>query len=135
MAGPYNYSNVTFQFDNASGTPQTIEVLTINGINVKAEVDDVTPNGVQYQQRLYAGLITVDDLELEVVYTETVDGLFSDPGCRNTSGGTRTFTIGYGGTKTTSVETIIGSYQRVPAKGKVTLAKVTLHPTGSITEA
>jgi|GEM_PF-6606455 len=134
MAGPYTFADASFEFDDDTGTPQTIEVLSINGVNVKPEVDDVTPNGVEYTARLYAGLLTMDDVELEFVYTETMDDLFNDPGCRGTAGGTRTFKATYGGTKYTSVETIIGAYPRKPVKGKVTTASVTLHPTGTITE-
>jgi len=135
MAGPYNYSDVAFSFDDSVGAPQTIEVLSVNGINVKPEVDDVTPNGVEYTARLYAGLMTMDDVELEIVYTETVWAYFDDPGCRGTASGTRTFTITYGGAKSTSVETIIGGTPRKPAKGKVTTFSATLIPTGTITEA
>lgn len=134
----YTYANVGYLFDNSGGTPVAVEVLSINGVNIKAACADMTPNGVAYARKLFGGLLEMDDLVLELVYDDTAstgtDALFNDPGCKNTAAGTRTFKITYGGTKYTSVETIIAEYDRKPVKGAVHTQSVTLAATGTITE-
>lgn len=136
----YNYSNVGYKFDDSGGVARDVEVLAINGINVKAETQDVTPNGVAYMKKLFGGLVSMDEIVLTVLYDDVAaasggtDALFIDVGCVGTSGGTRTFKITYGSTKYTSVEVIIGGYDRKPVKGSPHTAEVTLVPTGTITE-
>lgn len=137
----YTFANLKVEFDDSAGAVQdmTDYVLTINGVNVKAETQDVTPAGTEYMRKLYAGLLSMDEIVLGLMYDDTAtvgpDAIFNDVGCRATAGGTRTLKATYGGTKSTSVETIIKQYPRKPAKGQVTLAEVTLEPTGTITEA
>ena len=75
----------------------------------------------------------VDDIELTGFYDDTAttgpDAVFNAPG------ETRTLKITWGGTKTSSVETIIAGYQRQAAVKESTKYTVTLKPTGAVTEA
>jgi len=135
------WADLTVEFDNAAGTLQNISnnVLTINGINIKAEVQDVTGAGLGYVKKLFAGLLSAEQVTLGLLYDDAVapasDALFNDPGCKNTTAGTRTLKVTWRGAKATSVETIITSYSRQPKKGELTMCEVTLDPTGTIGEA
>jgi len=53
----------------------------------------------------------------------------------NAIGATRTLKVTWGGTKTTSAEAIIVSYERIAKVKESTKYTVTLKPTGAITEA
>lgn len=140
----YNWSNVVVQFDNSSGVQQDMSqyISEINGFKVNAPVVDVTPLGSSaagWQKNLFGGLLSVDEITITGYYdtqaTTGPDAIFNDPGCKNTSAGTRTLKVTWGGTYTTSVETIITGYDRNPSKGAPTMFTVTLAATGAVTEA
>lgn len=133
----YDASDIKVEFDPTEGGSLqdiTASVVSLNGFKVNAAMDDTTPFGVSWSAPGYGGLKTVDDINLTVVYDDTattgMKALFV--GCE---GQTRTYKETWGSTNTTSVETIIASVEKVPAKGQKTRLNVVLHPTGTVTEA
>jgi len=141
----YNWSNLKVQFDNSSGTllDMSAYVTAFGGIKFAAPTQDVTPAGSSvaanaWVKNIFAGIFNGADIQIDGVYDDTAstgpDVIFNDLGCKATAGGTRTLTVTYGGSKTTTIETIITAYDRNIVKGQPTTYTVTLTPTGAPTE-
>lgn len=136
----YTFANLKVEFDNSAGTlvDMSQHITSINGINISAELEDAHSVGDSWAEKIFAGLRSVDDITIGGFYDDTAatgpDVIFNDVGCVGTTGGTRTLRVTYGSTKTTSVETIIKSYTRSPARGEVTKFEAVLTPTGAVTE-
>lgn len=136
----YTSKDLKIEFDNASGTLQDMSqyIFEINDVSVQAAMEDGHTFSDQWAEALFAGLLSMGEITLRGFYDDTSatgpDAIFRDVGNLNTTGGTRTLKLTWGGTKTTSVETIITAYTRQPARGEVTKFSVTLRPTGTVTE-
>jgi hypothetical protein len=136
----YNMSNLVVEFDNSAGALQnmTQQTLEINGIDIQAILEESQSFGDSWVEQLFTGLRRVAPITVRGFYDDTIttgnNAIYNDVGCVATAGGTRTLKITWGGTKTTSVETIITSFKRLPARGEVTKYEVVLTPTGAVTE-
>jgi hypothetical protein len=109
-------------------------VLEINGIKRTALLQERTPFGQTWLQFLFTGMKSLDKISMLLLYDDAAvpapDAMFTAK-----EGEQRTFKITYGGTKTTSVETLIESSERIAKVKEKTLMRVELQPTGTVTEA
>jgi len=133
----YGSDDVVLEFDASVGgalgtiTPYVDE---INGIEINAILEEEAHTfGDAWVETLYTGLKRAGNIVLSGFYDDAVapapNAIFNAPG------EIRTFKITYGGTKTTSVETMIESFVRNPVRNRLTRYTVTLRPTGVVTEA
>jgi hypothetical protein len=131
----YGSDDTRIDVDNSGGTLQnmTAYITEVNGFGVEAVLEESTPFGVAWEESLYSGVKMVADIELTGFYDDTAstgpDVIF------NALGETRTVKITWGSTKTSSVEAIIRKYERIAKVKETTKYKVTLKPTGAVTEA
>lgn len=135
----YGSGSIVIMFDNSGGTPvnMTAYVLTFNGMDIEGVTEDSTPFGVTWREFLAAGMRGITEITLGGMYDDTAttgpDVIFNAPASAPSTA-TRTLTVTWGGTKTTSAETFIRSYRRRPAVGTITKYEVALQPTGTVTE-
>jgi hypothetical protein len=131
----YGSKDLVIEFDNSSGTLVDItqHVTAINGVNIEALLEEGTTYGDSWVEQLFTGVKQLADITVDGFYDDTATtgphALFNDLGA------TRTFKVTWGGSKTTSVETIIRNYNRNPVRKELTKYQVTLAPTGAVTEA
>jgi len=132
----YTAANVVIEFDNSGGTLVDMSqyILELNGIDIESVLEESHTFGDSWVEQLNAGLKRLADVQLSGFYDDTAstgpDAIFNAVG--NTT--TRTLKITWGSTKTTSVETIIKNYRRIPSRGALTKFEVVLTPTGQVTE-
>jgi hypothetical protein len=109
-------------------------VTDITDVPVEAITEESTAFGDAWVENLAVGVKQMADIELTGFYDDTAttgpDVIFNAPG--NTI--SRTLKLTWGSTKTTSVETIIAKYTRIAKVKTLTKYKVTLRPTGAVTE-
>lgn len=133
----YGWSDLSIQVDATDGGALQEMKTHVRGITVGASerfTEENTTAGSTWVAHVQTGIRQLGDIVLDGVYDDT-----ASTGPNATFNGThtvtRTVTITWGGSKTTSCECWITSFERVPkAKGK-TDYKVTLKPTGTVTEA
>ena len=134
-------SGITVEYDNAGGTPVDISqhVLTINDISVESILEEIHTFGDSWEEHLPVGIGRMGTVELSGLYDDTAstgpDALFADRAPEDPTDSTRTLTITWVGSKTTSVETYLVSYVRSPDRNALTKYTATLQPTGAVTEA
>ena len=96
-------------------------------------IEEITAAGDNDEAHAKVGLTKVAPITMGGAYDDTVttgpDVIF------NAIGDTRTLKLTWGGSKTSSVETIITNYVRTPGRGDLTKFTVTVQPTGAVTEA
>jgi hypothetical protein len=115
----------------------TQHIRAINGVVIEAVLAESHSFGDQWFESLATGLRRMNEVELSGFYDDTAstgpDAIFnavaSGPG-----EATRTLKLTWGGTKTTSVETLIRNYERRASVGNLTEFTVRLQPTGAVTE-
>lgn len=133
----YGPNSIVIAFDDSGGTPQTMTqyVREINGVKISAILTESQSFGDTWFEALAVGISRMDDIVMRGFYDDTAstgpNALFIAIG--NTT--TRTWKITYGSTKTTTVETIIVSYERIVKLQELTMYEVVLRPTGAVTEA
>jgi hypothetical protein len=136
----YGPSNIAISFDDSTGTPvvMTAYILTINGFDKEAAMEETTAFGSAWKTSKATGVRMVGDIVLGGLYDDTADtgpdAIFNDV-VDGPSDSTRTFALTYGGSKSSSVETWIKKYRRIPGARALTRYEVTLEPTGAVTEA
>ena len=109
-------------------------VQEIGGIEIEALTEDSGGFGDSWEEVLATGLKKVGGLTIKGIYDDTAT---TGPNVIwNAAGNTtsRTLKVTWGGSKTTSVETIITKYVRAPQRGALTKFEVTLAATGAVTE-
>jgi len=135
-------SGIVIQYDNGGGTPVDITqyVLTLNDIDVESLVEEKHSFGDAWEESLPIGLARMAPVEISGLYDDTAasgpDALFAGrapevPGTATT----RTLTITWRGSKTTSVETYLLLYKRSADRNNLTKYTARLQPTGAVTEA
>ena len=138
----YGSNSVGISFDNAAGSPVDMSqhVLTFNGIDIEAMTEESHSFGDSWVENLFTGLRKGADVNLGGFYDDAATTgphvIFNDVGnTASVSAGPRTLTITWGGSKTTSFETWIKNYKRIPSRGELTKYEVTLLLSGAVTEA
>lgn len=116
----------------------TSYITAINALSVEALLEESHSFGDSWIESLATGLRRMTPVELSGIYDDTSstgpDAIFNAVASA-TSTSTRTLTITWGGSKTTSCETLITSYTRGATRNELTSFSVTLTPTGTVTEA
>lgn len=135
----YGSKDLVIKVDNSAGTlvDLTQYIDTINEVNVGARLQDATTFGDQWVEQIFTGLREAQPVTIEGFYDDTAT---SGPDAVLYGGGAalgqvRTLEITWGGTKTTTVETVITNYVRRATRGELTRFTCTLTPTGAVTEA
>jgi hypothetical protein len=125
----YNGSNFKVSWNATDITSMVLDPITFSRDGV---VEDTTPYSVTDQQQTYAGMNKLPDITIGGLYDDTVttgsDALFNQVGVSHT------IMYTWGGTKTTSLNGIIKSYQRIAGVGKVTRFKAVIAQSGPVTE-
>lgn len=132
----YSAKDMKIEFDATVGgalQDVTAVVMGFNGIEIEAILQEMTALGKSFAEWLYTGIQKAGSVVMDVLYDDTAstgsNAVFNKPGEQ------RTLKVTWGGTKTTSVETLIQKVARVPKANNMTMMNVTLQPTGTITEA
>jgi hypothetical protein len=136
----YGSNSVTIEFDNSGGTLQNMTqyVTAINSVDIEAVLEESHSFGDSWFESLATGLRKMGDVTLSGFYDDTAstgpDAIFGAV-VDAPATATRTLKVTWGGTKTTTVETLIMKYSRKAVRNEVTKFEVTLRPTGAVTEA
>lgn len=132
----FGYDDLTVEIDDAvSGSLQDIsnEVWTINGMDVQAVLQESHGAGDSWMEKLFTGLKQAADITITGPYD---DGAGTATGyLQGGEGEVRTFQLTWDGTATSTVEVLIQSFKRLPARGTVTGYEAILVPTGAVVEA
>lgn len=136
----YGSPDLVIQFDNSSGVLQAMTqyITEINEVSVEGLLEESHSFGDSWFEHLPVGLRRMDPVTLSGWYDDAAttgpDAIFNAPAATTTVA-TRTLTITWGGTKTTSVECYIRKYTRGATRNGLTRFSVELQPTGAVTEA
>lgn len=107
-------------------------ILSVSGFVVEALLEDGTVFGATWVEQAATGNKQSPDITMTGFYDDTAstgpNAVFNDVGA------TRTWKATWGGTNTSSVETIIKSYARNPVTKTLTKYTVVVTPTGAVTE-
>lgn len=131
----YGSNSVVVTF---GGTNMTQHTQKINGIKISSILEQSTSFGDAWMESLATGMKKGEPVVLEGLYDDTAttgpDAKYSvtasGPGTTPTA-----LVITYGGSKTTSYNVLIQDYERQLVVGSLHRYKVTLVPTGQISEA
>jgi hypothetical protein len=132
----YGSDDVTVNVDNSGGTPVALTnyIDTISGIDVEAITQETHAFGDAWVENSYVGVKKGNAITMEGFYDDTAstgpDVVFGAAAL----GDTRTVTVLYGASKSTSFECVVQKYVRTPTRGELTRFSVTLLPTGTSTE-
>lgn len=137
----YGSNSLVIEVDSTEGgslSDISQYVLSVNGVEVEAVMEESHTFGDSWFESLATGLRKMNDVELEGFYDDTATtgpnaifvGVQDSP-----ADGTRTLKFTWGGAKTTTVEVFIAKYKRTATRGQLTRYSVTLRPTGAVTEA
>lgn len=130
------YSSADFQvwFDNTGGTPVDMSAYITDAGDMEKEIatEEITPFSAANEAHASSGVSSVKEIVLKGAYDDTATTgphvIF------NALGDTRTLKYVWGGAKTTSVETIIANYKRLPKVKNLVGFEVKLLATGAVTE-
>jgi len=133
----YTSANISIMYDNSAGTPIEMKgfITEFNGIPINAMIEETHTFGDQWVERTYAGVKDIGEVSFKGFFDDVTNGpdaVFNRVG--NSTNGTLTIT--WGGSKTTSFETTIKSYNRIPGRGQLTKFEVVIVLlSGTVTEA
>lgn len=132
----YSSKDLTFTIKDHGGTPRVIQagLRSIGNVSVEALLQESTPFGSVWQTFLSTGIKKMTAFVIGGFYDDTattgLDAMFS-----GFQGDYRAGTvIAWGGTKTTTVDTIVQKYDRMPKIDAETEVQITLQPSGAVTE-
>lgn len=135
----YGPADIIIEFDDSGGTLRVMTpyILTINGFDVEAAMEETTTFGLAWKTSKGTGVRMASNIVLGGNYNDTAstgpDAIFKTV-VSGPSVATRTFKITYGSTNASSCETNIKKYGRKPGK-LLTKFEAELEPTGAVTEA
>lgn len=133
----YNSSNIVVEFDVSDGGSLGVMTPYVREISV-ADVNIVLQEshsfGDSWVEFITTGIKKMEKITLKGFYDDTAS---TGPNVvfNSQAGASRSLKITWGSTKTTSVETLIESYKRMPQLNSNTMYEVVLQPTGAVTEA
>lgn len=108
-------------------------VTMMSNLTKEMITEEITPLGDDWETHASVGVGRLGEITLEAPYTDD-SNLLADKLDDVGIGGTATLLIGWGGTKTTSVSTILRRIERETARGALTKVRGILQPTGQPTE-
>lgn len=123
--------------DNEGGTLDVITAFvdTINGLEITALTEESHTFGDTWVEQLYSGIRQAQPITLEGFYDDGAGADTPKTMFNNSTGETRSVRLTWGGTNTSSFESIITAWSRTAARGASMRYSVTLTPTGAVTEA
>jgi hypothetical protein len=136
----YGPASLKVEYDNSGGTLVDISqhVLEINDVSVENLMEMTRTFGDSWDESLPIGVGKMSDVTISGVYDDTAstapDALFANRIPELPGANTRTLKLTWGGTKTTSVETVLMKYDRTADRTALTKWSATLRPTGAVTE-
>jgi hypothetical protein len=136
----YGPASLRVEYDNSGGTLTDISqhVLEINDVSVENLIEMTRTFGDSWDESLPIGVGKMSDVTISGVYDDTAatapDALFANRVPELPGANTRTLKLTWGGTKTTSVETVLMKYDRTADRTALTKWSATLRPTGAVTE-
>jgi hypothetical protein len=110
------------------------DATAITDLKLGALEEEITPIGSAWETHAYVGVKRMPPITVEAPYADDASQLLTTAEAVGV-GGTATLLVGFGGTKTSSVSTILKSLSRAIKRGALTLTQVELIPTGTVTEA
>ena len=122
--------------DNSGGTPTDISayVTEIGGLEREVVTQDVTAAGDDDEVHAPVGLKRAGQVTLRGPYNDDASSLNGiAQGLVGLATSSTLLTTWKSG-KTSSVETFLVHYRRLPSKGSFTMVEVVLQPTGAVTE-
>ncbi len=126
----YSSKDLELTVDTTTMKAHIIDDVTIG---VEAVTEESTPFGASWEEHIATGIKRVDEFTVGGYYDDTAT---VGPNAKfNTLGTTIAIVITWGGTKTTTVNTIVKKYDRIGSTGAMTRYVATLLPTGTILEA
>lgn len=130
----YDSSDHTIEFDNSGGSlvDMSAYITDADPIVRETPTEETTGFAASVESHASVGVEKSDSITLKGFYDDTASTGPHD--IFNSIGSTRTLKYTWGGAKTTSVETIITSYKRLPKVKGLTGFEVTLQRTGAVTE-
>lgn len=132
----YGSNSITISFDDSGGSLRDMSnyIREFNGVTLEAILAESQAFGDSWFEAVATGMKKVEDITIGGYYDDTASTgpnvVFNAVG--NTT--TRTLTVAWGGGKSTSVETVIQKYGRIPVLNDLTKFSVTVRPTGLVTE-
>ena len=135
----YGPNSLKIEFDDAVPTlrDMTQYVLTINDVQVEAILEESHSFGDAWFESLGTGIRRMNPVEMSGLYDDTAttgpDVVFNAVNS-GPAVATRTLTLTWGGTKTTSTESLIAMYGRQATRNELTKYSVRIQPTGVVTE-
>ncbi len=133
----YGSNSVIIQFDDSGGTPRDMSnyIRSFNGFTLEALMQETHAFGDSWVESSPTGVNKAEDITISGYYDDTSSTgpnvVFNAVG--NTT--TRTLTVTWGNSKTTSGEMRIVKYSRLPKLNELTGFSVVLRPTGTMTDA
>lgn len=126
--------------DGPGGSSQAITqfVQDIGDVTVEQLLEEVHTFGDSWEEHLPVGIGKAGTVEIGGIYdgaASTPDAYFAGDIPETPAIASRTLTITWGSTKTTTVEFYLQSYTRTPDKNALTRWKAVLQTTGSVSEA
>jgi hypothetical protein len=135
--------DIKIEYDNSSGSLVDISayVQKLGDVSVESLVEQCRAFGEEWERALPIGVGKMANVDIEGDYDDEADvgpdalfwGARDYPEAPSTA--SRTLKITWQGTKSTSVETWLVKRARTPDLNALTKYKVTLGPTGTVTEA
>lgn len=132
----YGPDDIAVRFDATDGgalQSMTQHVTEIDVLDIEAMFDQNTRSyGDVWSDQAYIGVRRWNPITLRGVYDDTAT---TGPNATfNSVGSQRTLELTWGGSKTTTVETLILNYRRIPQIDGMTRYEVVLQPIGAPTE-
>ena len=130
----YGSNTVQISFD---GDDISAHILSINGVKIMSMFEsDSHGFNKAWAETLATGLKRVEPIEIEGFYDDVANAPHEQ--FKETADGpataTKNIVFTWGGSKTTTIKTLIESYERLPSRGQLTRYKARLVPTGAVTE-
>jgi hypothetical protein len=140
-AGKHGPSEITISVDDSGGVLRDLTQYIRNDVAFKVAtmLQKTNSYGDSWDESTPVGHASVDDLTLSGLYDDTATSgphvtLAVASGDRDPQGSTRTLTIVWGNSKSSSVETRLLSYKRGAKVEGLTEFEAVLRPTGAVTE-
>lgn len=137
----YGSNSLVIEFDASEGgslTDMSQYILSVNGVEVEALMEESHSFGDSWFESLATGLRKMNDVVLEGFFDDTAStgpNVVFNRVQDSPADASSSLKFTWGGTKTTTVEAWVVKYTRIASRGALTRFSVTLRPTGAVTEA
>jgi hypothetical protein len=132
-------SDIVIWYDASNGAPVDISqfVQNIGGIEIENLIEETHTFGDSMEESTPVGIGRWGQVQIDGLYDNVVGGpdtLFNAALPTNPNDATRTLKIEWSNTHSTSVETILIKYSRIPDRSALVKFSATLQPVGNPTE-